>query len=122
MSKDYLLLSVFLGVAIIFPLIPLALAWLWAHFFTPPKPGKVKQSTYECGLESKGPARVQFHSQYYLYALAFLVFDVETVFLLPFAVVFLKLSLAAFLAMMFFVLLLTEGLIWAWCKGILEWR
>ena len=120
MSHDYLLLSLFLAIAIAFPLIPLALAWVWARLFSPAKPGEDKQSAYECGLKSSGPAQVQFRSQYYLYGLIFLVFDVETVFLLPFAVVFLKISPGAFVAMMIVILLLMESLVWAWFKGLLE--
>jgi NADH-quinone oxidoreductase subunit A len=122
MSPDYLLLTVFLAVAIIFPLVPLALAWAWARLFSPGKPGHDKQSIYECGIESAGPARVRFQSHYYLYALVFLVFDVETVFLMPFAAAFLKLPATVFLALMIFLLLLVEGLVWAWAKGILAWK
>ena len=98
------------------------MAWLWAKNFSPPKPGEVKNATYECGLESKGDAWVQFKSQYYLYGIIFLIFDVETIFLLPFAVAFLNLSIGAFLAMMIFLLLLVEGLAWAWMKGVLTWK
>ncbi len=122
MKNDYLLLTVFLAIAVVFPLIPLAMAWAWARLFSPPKPGKDKQSIYECGIESTGPARIQFQSHYYLYALVFLVFDVETVFLMPFAAAFLQLPISAFLALMLFLLLLVEGLVWAWAKGILAWK
>ena len=122
MNSDYLLLVVFLGIAIVFPLVPLAMAWAWARIFTPPKPGHDKQSIYECGVESAGPAQIQFRSHYYLYALVFLIFDVETVFLMPFAAAFLDLPFAAFLALMVFLLLLVEGLVWAWAKGVLAWK
>lgn len=101
---------------------PLALAWLWAKWFSPPKPGRHKNATYECGLESKGDAWIQFGSQYYLYAIIFLVFDVEAVFLLPFAVAFTGLPAGAFVAMLVFLLLLVEGLVWAWRKGVLTWK
>lgn len=122
MNSNYLLLVIFLGIAVVFPLIPLAMAWAWARAFTPPKPGKEKLATYECGVESTGPAQVQFQSHYYLYALVFLIFDVETVFLMPFAAAFLHLPFAAFLALMVFLLLLVEGLVWAWAKGVLAWK
>ncbi len=122
MKNDYLLLTVFLAIAVVFPLIPLAMAWAWARLFSPPKPGKDKQSIYECGIEATGPARIQFQSHYYLYALVFLVFDVETVFLMPFAAAFLQLPVSAFLALMVFLFLLVEGLVWAWAKGILAWK
>jgi len=118
----YLFLAVLLGIAVVFPLIPLALARLWAKKFSPPKPGQDKNATYECGLESKGDAWVQFKSEYYLYGILFLIFDVETVFLLPFAVAFTHLSAGAFIAIMFFLLLLAEGLLWAWKKGVLNWK
>jgi len=118
----YLVLVLLMAVAVAFALGPLALAWLWARFFSPNKPGREKNATYECGLESKGDAWVSFRSEYYLYAIIFLVFDVETIFLLPFAVSFGGLNPGAFLAMMVFLLLLVEGLVWAWRKGVLTWK
>ena len=108
--------------AILFALVPLGLARLWSRKFSPLKPGPDKNATYECGLESKGDAWVQFKSEYYLYAIVFLIFDVETIFLLPFAVAFAGLPAGAFVAMMIFLLLLIEGLIWAWKKGVLTWK
>ena len=120
--SPYLFLSIFLGLAILFAVFPLALAYLWAKTFSPAKPGQDKSSTYECGLESKGDAWVQFRSEYYLYAIIFLIFDVETVFLLPFAVAFTGLPAGAFVAMVVFLLLLVEGLVWAWTKGVLTWK
>ena len=107
--------------AVAFGFTPLALAWLWARVFSPQKPGLEKNATYECGLESKGDAWIQFGASYYLYAIVFLVFDVEAVFLLPFAVAFTGLTLGACLAMLVFLLLLVEGLIWACTKGVLTW-
>ena len=108
--------------AVSFALVPLALGWLWARRFSPPKPGPDKNAIYECGLESKGDAWVQFKAEYYLYAIIFLIFDVETIFLLPFAVAFTSLGAGAFIAMMVFLLLLVEGLLWAWQKGVLTWK
>ncbi len=121
-SNAYLFLAVFLAVAVLFPLAPIGLAWLWSRLYSPPKPGLEKSATYECGLESKGDAWVQIRANYYLYAILFLIFDVEVIFLLPFAVAFFHLPAAAALAMLIFVLLLAEGLAWAWKKGILNWR
>jgi NADH-quinone oxidoreductase subunit A len=120
--NPYLLISVFVVAAAGFALSPLVLAWLWARTFSPKKPGPDKNSTYECGLESKGDAWVQFRSEYYLYGIIFLIFDVETIFLLPFAVAFTGLPVGAFLAMIVFLLLLVEGLVWAWRKGVLSWE
>jgi NADH-quinone oxidoreductase subunit A len=108
-------------VALGFGLTPLALAWLWAKAFSPAKPNALKNAIYECGLESRGDAWVQFRSAYYLYAIMFLIFDVEAVFLLPFAVAFTGLGVAACVSMLVFVLMLIEGLAWAWAKGVLTW-
>ena len=105
-SSPYLSLVVLFVAALGFGLAPLGLAWAWARFFSPPKPNPVKNSIYECGLVSKGDAWVQFRSAYYLYAIIFLIFDVEAVFLLPFAVAFTGLGAAACIAMLVFVLLL----------------
>jgi NADH-quinone oxidoreductase subunit A len=108
--------------AVGFALTPLLLAWLWAKKFSPNKPGKDKNATYECGLESKGDAWIQFKSEYYLYAIIFLIFDVETIFLLPFAVAFTHLSVWAFVEMAVFIFMLAAGLLWAWQKGVLTWK
>jgi len=120
--NPYWFLAIFLAAGAGFCLGPILLAKLWARFAAPPKPGPWKNATYECGLESKGSPAIQFKTEYYLYALLFLIFDVETIFLLPFAVAFAELSVGAFLAMMVFLLLLAEGLAWAWAKGVLNWR
>lgn len=107
--------------ALVFGSTPLLLARLWARFFSPAKPGFEKNAIYECGLESEGDAWIQFKASYYLYAIVFLIFDVEAIFLLPFAVAFTGLTLGACLAMLVFLLLLVEGLIWACQKGVLTW-
>lgn len=120
-SNPYFSLTVLFVAALGFGLAPLGLAWLWGQAFAPPKPNVIKNAIYECGLESKGDAWVQFRSAYYLYAIIFLIFDVEAVFLLPFAVAFSGLGAAACAAMLVFVLLLVEGLAWAWVKGVLTW-
>lgn len=120
-TSPYFSLAVLFAAALAFGLVPLGLARLWARMFSPAKPNQIKNAIYECGLESKGDAWVQFRSGYYLYAIIFLIFDVEAVFLLPFAVAFTGLGVAACLAMLVFVLLLVEGLAWAWAKGVLNW-
>ena len=120
-SNPFFSLAVLFVVALGFGLTPLALAWLWARVFSPAKPNAVKNAIYECGLESRGDAWVQFRSAYYLYAIIFLIFDVEAVFLLPFAVAFTGLGVAACVAMLVFVVMLIEGLAWAWAKGVLTW-
>jgi NADH:ubiquinone oxidoreductase subunit 3 (subunit A) len=120
-NSPYFIIAVFIVAALIFALSPLLLAYIWAKKYSPRKPGPDKNAVYECGLESKGDAWIQFRSEYYLYGIIFLIFDVETIFLLPFAVAFTGLPVGAFLAMIVFLLLLVEGLVWAWRKGVLTW-
>jgi NADH:ubiquinone oxidoreductase subunit 3 (subunit A) len=118
-NGSYLTIVILLLCAIGFGVSPLVLAWIWAKVYSPEKPGLFKNATYECGLESKGEAWVQFKAEYYLYAIVFLIFDVETIFLLPFAVAFTGLTAGACLAMLVFLFLLVEGLVWACRKGVL---
>ncbi|MCG3147999.1 MAG: NAD(P)H-quinone oxidoreductase subunit 3 [Verrucomicrobiae bacterium] len=117
-TKHYLFVVVFLAVAVGFPLAPLVLARILA----PRKSGQTKNDIYECGLTAKGDAWVQFRVGYYIYALVYVIFAVETVFLYPWAVAFLGLGVGAFVAMMIFVVLLLEGLLYAWSKGALDWK
>jgi NADH:ubiquinone oxidoreductase subunit 3 (subunit A) len=121
-DHPYAFLALFLGVAVAFPLLMLGVAQLWVRFFQAAKPGPLKQSTYECGLEASGDSWIQFKAHYYLYAILFLIFDVEVLFLLPFAVAFTSLSAGALFAMLVFIFLLLEGLVWAWHSGYLEWK
>jgi NADH:ubiquinone oxidoreductase subunit 3 (subunit A) len=104
-----------------FAIAPLALAWVWAKKFSPRKSGPSKNAVYECGLESTGDAWIQFKPGYYLYAIVFLVFDVEAIFLLPFAVAFNGFTAGEAVAMLVFVLLLVAGLVWACQKNVLSW-
>jgi len=113
----YVFIGIFAVIAILFPLIALALAFI----IRPKKPNPVKSSTYECGLETIGETWVQFRVQYYIYALVFVVFDIETVFLYPWAVAYNKLGLFALVEMFIFLAILAAGLIYAWRKGALEW-
>lgn len=100
---------------------PLALAWLWAKKFSPQKSGPSKNAIYECGLESAGDAWIKFKPGYYIYAIVFLIFDVEAVFLFPFAVAFGGFTAGEAIEMLVFVLLLVGGLIWACQKNVLSW-
>ena len=121
-DSPYMFLAVFLAAAAVFALTPLILAALWAKKYSPRKSGPSKNAVYECGLESDAKDWVQFKSDYYLYGIVFLVFDIETIFLLPFAVAFKTLPVGAFVAIVIFLLLLVEGLVWAWRKGVLNWK
>ena len=120
-NGPYLPVVVLLLAAIAFAVSPLVLAWIWAKKFSPHKPGPSKNAIYECGLEPAGDPWVQFKPGYYLYAIIFLVFDVEAVFLLPFAVAFTGLTATECIAMLVFLLLLVEGLLWAYQKNVLVW-
>lgn len=120
-AHPYAFLALFLALAFAFPLGLLGVARLWARACQPPKPGPLKNATYECGMEPTGDAWIQFRAHYYLYAILFLIFDVEVLFLLPFGVAFASLPVGALLTMLVFVLLLAEGLVWAWQRGHLDW-
>jgi NAD(P)H-quinone oxidoreductase subunit 3 len=80
-----------------------------------------KSSSYESGIEPMGESWIQFEIRYYMFALVFVVFDVETVFLYPWAISFENLGLLAFIEVLIFVIILILGLIYAWRKGALEW-
>ena len=116
-GEQWLYIGVFLVLAPVFP----ALALIIPRLIAPKKPNRIKQQTYECGIETVGDTWVQFKVQYYIFALVFLVFDVEIVFLYPWAVAFNILPLFAVLEGVLFVLILVGGLIYAWRKGALEW-
>jgi NADH:ubiquinone oxidoreductase subunit 3 (subunit A) len=114
-------IAILMIAALGFAVTPLVMAWLWSKKFSPGKPGPDKNATYECGLESKDDGLIRFRPEYYLYAIVFLIFDVEAIFLLPFAVAFSGLTVGASVAMLIFLLLLAEGLVWTWRKGVLTW-
>ncbi len=117
MLGNFAFIGIFTIAAITFPLLPLIVS----KFVRPSRPTPIKQSTYECGLEAIGEIWVQFKVQYYLYALAFVVFDIETVYLYPWAVAYGRLGLFALIEMTIFLLILVAGLVYAWRKGALEW-
>jgi NADH:ubiquinone oxidoreductase subunit 3 (subunit A) len=116
--SQYAFIGIFAIVAFALPIIGLAVAWL----LRPKKPNPLKNSTYECGMETIGSTWVQFKAQYYLYALIFVVFDVEAVFIFPWAVAYNRLGLYALVEMVLFVAILVGGLLYAWRKGALEWH
>ena len=109
--------AIFFIVALAFPLLPIALGVILG----PKRPTDVKTQPYECGVETVGDSWVQFKAQYYIFALVFLVFDVELVFLYPWAVAYDKLPLYAVFEGVIFILLLAVALVYAWRKGALEW-
>lgn len=118
MPSQYAFVAVLALIAFVLPIVGLVMAWL----LRPKKPNPIKNDTYECGIETIGDAWVQFKAQYYLYALIFVVFDVEAVFVFPWAVAYDKLGLFALVEMALFVAILLGGLLYAWKKGALEWH
>jgi NADH-quinone oxidoreductase subunit A len=107
----------FFAFSIIFAIIAVSLG----KIFGPTNPTPEKITTYECGLDTQGNTWVQFKISYFLYALVFLIFDVETLFLYPWAVMFKDLGLFAFVEMIIFITILIIGLWYAWKEGALEW-
>lgn len=115
--SQWIYVGLFFIVGLIIPVGAIAMAWILG----PKKPNSIKQSTYECGIETVGDSWVQFKAQYYIFALVFLVFDVETVFLFPWAVKLGQLGLFAVMEGILFILILIAGLVYTWRKGMLEW-
>jgi NADH-quinone oxidoreductase subunit A len=115
--NNYVLVAIFIGLGVFLPVAALTLG----RFLRPHKPTTEKQSTYESGNEPVGSGQVRFNVRYYLFALMFVIFDVEAVFLYPWAVAYDKLGLFAVVEMLIFVALLVIGLIYAWKKKVLKW-
>ena len=112
---SYILVFIVTGVGFIL------LAFCVSYLVAPHKPGEVKLSPYECGEEPFGIAWIQYNVRYYLFAIMFLIFDVEVVFLYPWVLVFKSMGLFGLIEMFIFLLILICGLVYAWKKGALEW-
>jgi NADH:ubiquinone oxidoreductase subunit 3 (subunit A) len=115
--NEWLYVGLFFIVGLLIPVSAIGAAAILG----PRKSNPIKLATYECGIETVGDSWVQFKAQYYIFALVFLVFDVETVFLFPWAVRLGQLGLFAVLEGVVFVAILIAGLIYTWRKGMLEW-
>jgi NADH-quinone oxidoreductase subunit A len=114
---NYVFIGMLMIGAIGFALSPLVLVSLVA----PRKRFRTKSDIYECGLRTTGETWIRFRIQYYIYALMFVIFDVETVFLYPWAVAYGGLGWFALVEMIIFLVMLTVGLVYAWAKGVLRW-
>ena len=114
-SYSYCLL--FLAAGTVFVLGSFVTSW----FLRPNNPTKAKISAYECGESTTGTSFVQYNVRYYLFALLFVVFDVEAAFLIPWAVVFKEFGLFGFIEAVIFIAILLFGLLYAWKKKALEW-
>jgi NAD(P)H-quinone oxidoreductase subunit 3 len=115
--SGYEYLLVFLILCSLLPVLALGASALLA----PKRRRSLRRSTYESGMEPFGQAWIQFNIRYYMFALVFVIFDVETVFLYPWAVAFHRLGLLAFVEALIFIAILVVGLVYAWRKGALEW-
>ncbi len=117
MLSDYIPIAIFIAVATGFALFTIFVSTL----LHPRKYNKVKLEPYECGIEPATDARDRYSIRYYLVAMLFVIFDVETVFMFPWAVIFDKLPLFFLIEMIVFVFILVVGYYYAWQKGALEW-
>lgn len=115
--EHYIPVIAFMVIGILIPAGAMIMSWM----IRTKNPYPEKMTTYECGEEPIGNAQMQFDVQYYIYALLFVVFDVETVFLYPWAVVFPDIGMIAVVEMVIFIAILLVALVYAWKKGILEW-
>ena len=117
MLKAYIPILLFVIIAIGFAIVALLMAWL----VRPERYNKVKLEPYECGIEPRTDARDRYSIRYYLVAMLFVIFDVETVFMFPWAVIMDKLLLFGLIEMIVFLLILVVGYAYAWKQGALEW-
>ena len=118
MYQDFLPIIIFIGLAVALIGLPLGLQYI----LSPRKnKGGDKLISYECGEIPEGSAWVQFNIRFYVIALIFLIFDVEIVFLFPWAVVYQELGLLAFIEAFIFVMILVVGFVYVWAKGDLDW-
>lgn len=117
MYRDFGTSFIFVLIGIILVALPL----LAQRVLAPRRKTFDKMATYECGEDAEGPAWVKFNVRFYVVALIFIIFDVEVVFLFPWAVVYKELGLFAFVEMMIFLGILALGLAYVWRKGDLEW-
>ncbi len=114
---NFIFVGLLLLLAIVFGVLPILVESLIA----PRKRSLAKGDTYECGVKTHGETWIRFRIQYYIYALMFVVFDIETVFLFPWAVSYGGLGTFALVEMVIFLVMLSVGLIYAWAKGVLRW-
>ncbi|RME98059.1 MAG: NADH-quinone oxidoreductase subunit A [Chloroflexi bacterium] len=118
MLQEFEFVGVLSAITLTIPIVTLLIAWA----LRPKKPNPAKQTTYESGMETIGDAWVQFKAQYYIYAIIYVVFDVEAIFLFPFAVALRQLPLYALVWAVVFIVLLVDGLLYGWRKGALRWN
>lgn len=114
--------SAFLVVVLITGIMLVGAALLIAGLLSPRSFNPQKGEAYECGIPTRGESWMQFKVGYYLFAILYLMFDVETVFLFPWAVILRDVGAAGLVSIAFFMIILVLGLVYAWKKGALEWK
>ncbi len=117
MQNPWLYIGLFLVIGTLVAIAPIVISAVLA----PKKPNPIKQSTYECGMETVGESWVQFRAEYYVFALVFLIFDVEVVFLFPWALALNAMPFFVVAEGILFIMILVVGLLYTWRKGMLEW-
>ena len=117
MPSNYIPVVIFLVIAFLFPTVTLVAAKL----VRPSAPEEAKLLPYECGVDPQGDSRGRYTVRYYIIAILFVIFDVETIFLFPWAVQFRVLGAFGFMEMLIFLGILIVGYIWVYKKGALEW-
>ncbi|MBA7716892.1 NAD(P)H-quinone oxidoreductase subunit 3 [subsurface metagenome] len=123
MLANYGYIGLFLVVAIFFAVSTLLLpVFLRFIGIVPHKPNPIKNSTYECGMETVGTSWVQFNFRYYFYALLFIALDILVVFLYPWAVNLRQIGSFGFIGILIFISIIVVGYIYAWRKKVLEWK
>ena len=118
MLSEYLPIIILFFIAEGFVFVTIGISYL----IGPRKSGEVKLSPYECGMPPIGSPRERFSIKFYLIAVLFIIFDIEAVFLYPWAVLFKKLGMIGFVEMMVFIVILLVGYVYVWKKGALEWE
>lgn len=116
MSFTFLIVVILTAITIVIAALGIAKA------ISPRSYNKQKGESYECGIPTQGSSWMQFKVGYYLFAILFLMFDVETVFLFPWASVVQNLGISGLVSVLFFLIILVLGLAYAWKKGALEWK
>jgi NADH-quinone oxidoreductase subunit A len=115
--NNYVIVAIFIALGIFLPVAALT----FGKLLRPNNPSEEKRTTYESGNIPTGEGQIRYNIRYYLFALMFVLFDVETVFLYPWAVAYESLGLFALVEMLIFIALLLVGLIYAWKKKVLQW-
>jgi NADH-quinone oxidoreductase subunit A len=118
LANEYIPIFIFILIALVMGVAPLILT----QFLAEQKPDAEKLSAYECGFEAFEDSRMQFDVRFYLIAILFVVFDLESAFMIPWAIVLNKIGLFGFVEMVLFLLILLVGYIYAWKKGALQWE